>query len=244
MATVVTRKLNLFISGRANLGDGAVEVLLQFPANGVQLQPHLFDLVFARSGPPRPRRKHCSCCNRRLYKCSAFHSVFLSSWTGGGSIQKTDGHYLKKRAALTKKAPPSSFQFPLEVEPQPKLHDSRIVRCIQMQECASSEGRAYAVVLGVVKEVVVLPAKFETGPLVDGEPLEGPEVEVNASGQSERVAPHVSERQADGHRKRCRVVGERPAVRRILIGCETRFGVTGQIGARPARVVDRYGVGD
>src|SRR5271156_5378565 len=80
---------------------------------------------------------------------------FRSSWTGGGSIQKTDGHYQKKglrseeRAVFSKKAAPRRappFRNPdyLELEPQAELHATRRMCTREMEERRSPGTRRIA----------------------------------------------------------------------------------------------------
>jgi hypothetical protein len=157
---------------------------------------------------------------------------FISSSTGGASIQKSDGHYQKKRAALMKKAPSSSFQFQLEVEPQTELHAPRIMGAVQLEEatgCSGNKGVVDAVELRVVKEVECLHAEFKSGPFVDGEPFESAEIEVEACRQIQSVPSDIPEPQPRRNRKGTRVIEEQ----RIRVAAKG-VGIADQVGPIPA----------
>ena len=64
-----------------------------------------------------------------------------------------------------------------------------------MQKGAVSKTRADPVILGVVKQVEVLPTEFKPRPLIDRKALERSEVEVKTSGQVQGVATDI---RADG----------------------------------------------
>src|SRR5580700_11572947 len=167
---------------------------------------------------------------------------FRSSSISGASIQKTDGHYLKKRAALTKKAPPSSVEFPLKVETQSELHDARQVSRVYVQEvCAVESTRGDlvrhaavdAVELRVVEKIEILPPEIHASFLGELEPLEEPEVKVRAARQIQGIAADVSKSKARGNRKGQRVVEERARYARVLIASETAKRTGNLVRTRP-----------
>src|SRR5215469_14743363 len=128
-----------------------------------------------------------------------------------------------------------------EIEPQTELHTAWIVRARQVHEgCASKgssrlwrwHGAVYAIKLRVIEEVERFPAEFEPGALIDREALESAEVEVDASGQIQGVAPYVAEGEAGWNGKGIGVIEHRSGLAGILIGGEAGAGVADQIGAR------------
>src|SRR5271168_1090625 len=168
---------------------------------------------------------------------------FHSSLIGGASIQKSDAHYLKKRAALTKKRRPSSFQFSLEKEPQTELHTSRIVGAVELQEAGVVNALVDRIELCMVKGVEHLPFEVEPGLLVDREFFGESKVKVETARQVKRVAPHIAEREACRYRKSSRVVIEHPersAINRRLLGGRDRRWITHLVRPRPGALAIAY----
>ena|SRR5216683_1586354 len=101
------------------------------------------------------------------------------------SAEKTEGRRLYRRP-LSKRL--------LEKEPQTELHAASIVCAGQVQEVGRSKGRVDRVVLGVIEEIKVFPAKIEAGFFINGEPFEDAKVEVKTPRQIQSVAPDIAER--------------------------------------------------
>src|ERR1700676_199205 len=108
----VPRELHLFVTSRRHLGDGPFKILRHFRANGVELQSHLFDLVFASSAPRGTRRIHSRCCDRCLNKCSAFHDV-LSPPRQAERVYKKVMASIRKKGRRSQKS--AALLFPVPV---------------------------------------------------------------------------------------------------------------------------------
>src|SRR5258706_595628 len=100
----------------------------------------------------------------------------------------------------------------LELEAQSELHAARQMRPAGMQEVGRTIHTAvHTVVLGVVKEIVVLPAEVNGVVFGPGEALGQAEVKVHAARVGQCAPANVTEGQADGDRESIRVVKQGPA---------------------------------
>jgi len=110
-----------------------------------------------------------------------------------------------------------------ELEAQTELHDARVVRAVEQKGLGvatiAAEGNdgpgagggsasPDLVELRVVKDVEVLPTEFEGVAFLEGEALEEAEVEIQASGEINGVAPEGACGETDGSSESVRVVVE------------------------------------
>src|SRR6266478_3729986 len=99
-----------------------------------------------------------------------------------------------------------------------------------MQKVARTKVCVDLIELRVIKEIKGFPTEIESGLLANRELLEEAEVEVQASGQIQGVAPDIAERKARRSGESCRVVRERSALAGVLICRESGMGIARQIG--------------
>src|SRR5580692_5765707 len=195
---------------------------------------------------PCGTRGKCRCCNRRSYKCSAFHVVFTPPGRAVGVYKKAMA-IIRKKGRPDLVGSPSSFPFPLEVEPQPELHDAWVVCAGQMEEngagcwvdrvhggsrasAATRSVSADGVVLRVVEDVEGFPFEFESCLFVDGEALGSAEVKVHTAGKVQSVTANITERETLRNRECGWIVGKGAQITWDFRLGQAGFGVADQIG--------------